>query len=628
MSEGVESAQLLQAIQQEEKELTSELPFAAYLERARADPRLTRLSHELIHDMIVSAGVTRGRGGLSRYSFFRDELFGVDAAISQVAEYFGAAARRLEVRKRILLLVGPPGCGKSTLVDALKRGLENYSRTPEGAVYAIKDCPVYEDPLHLLPRHRRRELPGLRIEGDLCPYCRWLVRNVYHGDVGRVPVQRFSFSASEGIGIGTFVATDPNSEDLTRLVGEVDLALLRGSVDRRAARQAYRLDGELNAANRGLADLIEILKMDERFLSVLLSVSQEQLIKLSGRGVMYADEALVAHSNLAEYEALVADPKSSALQDRLVVVRMGYALSVRDETRIYQKLLGKELGDGAHLSPLALRVAATFAILTRLGPPRSGWTLPKKLRFYDGRFVPDVRPEDLRAEAREDGSFGFSPRYVINQLSRALGRSRGCLSGMAILETLWDGLTQRAGFSEEDRESASDLFALARKEYDEMVKRTLARAAAPGFEEAASALAREALRELRAWSAGAGDGRLERLPELERALGVPQYLQHEFRGDVLAALAAGDVPLHRADPRLEEAIEKVLLPSWRDVTKWLLAEESTSEGLEKRTELRRRLIDEADFCRECADDLLEYGVHLARPGRDRRGGPRVLRWRG
>src|SRR5258708_38553696 len=148
-----------------------------------------------------------------------------------------------------------------------------------GAVWSIKGCPVYENPLHLIPRQRRGALRGIYIEGELCPYCGWLVRNVYKNDVPRVPVQRFSFSVSQGIGIGTYVATDPGSEDLSRLVGTVDLSQLRATTDRQAARQAYRLDGELNAANRGGVDLIEILKMDERFLPLPLPLRPEQVVK-------------------------------------------------------------------------------------------------------------------------------------------------------------------------------------------------------------------------------------------------------------------------------------------------------------------------------------------------------------
>src|SRR5581483_1912364 len=346
----VDLATILKGVQQEARELSAEMPFEAYVERVQKNRRLARLSHQLVHDMILAAGVTVDRTGRRTYHLFGDELFGVEDAVAQVVEYFQAAARRLDVRKRILLLVGPPGCGKSTLVNTIKQGLEDYTRTREGAVYAIKGCPVYEDPLHLIPRHRRKQLRNIHVEGELCPYCRWLVRNAYRGDIARVPVQRFAFSASEGVGIGTYVATDPGSEDMTRLVGQVDLSLLRASTDRNAARQAYRLDGELNAANRGLADLIEILKMDERFLSVLLALSQEQTIKLAGRGIMYADEAIVAHSNLAEYEAITSEPRAAALLDRLVVVRMGYALAVRHEVRIYEKMLAQS-GVAGRLSP-------------------------------------------------------------------------------------------------------------------------------------------------------------------------------------------------------------------------------------------------------------------------------------
>lgn len=328
---------LLQAIRCEAEALSEQMPFAAYLDRVRANPRLARLSHELIYDMILAAGVRAAADGAPRYALFEQELFGVDDVIRHVVDYFAAAARRLDLRKRILLLIGPPGSGKSTLVNVLKQGLERYTRTPEGAVFAIKGCPIHEDPLHLIPPHRREHLAGVYIEGDLCPYCRWLLDSVYAGDAGKVPVQRVAFSAAGGIGIGSYVATDPRSEDLTRLVGRIHLSLLDGT-DVVAARRAFALDGDLNSANRGLADLIEIFKMDERFLSVLLTLAEERLLKLSAPGMLYVDEAVIAQSNLAEYKALVVEPKAAALMDRLAVVYDRYALSVRDEVRIYEKM--------------------------------------------------------------------------------------------------------------------------------------------------------------------------------------------------------------------------------------------------------------------------------------------------
>lgn len=602
---------IMRGIQQDARQLSREVSFEAYLDMVRRDRRLARLSHELIHDMILAAGVRPGLGGRTTYELFADRLFGVDDAISQVVDYFAAASRRLEARKRILLLIGPPGSGKSTLVNTIKEGLEDYTRTAAGAVYAIKGCPVYENPLHLIPRHRRRALRNIYVEGELCPYCEWLVRNVYKHDVTRVPVQRFSFSVSQGIGIGTYVATDPGSEDLARLVGTVDLSQLRGSTDRQAARQAYRLDGELNAANRGVADLIEILKMDERFLSVLLALSQEQVVKLIGRGTMYADEAIVAHSNLAEYSALISDPKAAALLDRLIVVRMHYPLAVRDEVQVYAKMIEESGVKEARLSPLALPAAATFAVLTRLAPASGGWSITRKLHFYDGRFVSGVRPGDVeavRAGDREDGAFGFSPRYVMNQLSRALGTREGCLTGAAVLDTLWEGLSQRAGFNGSERDAASEVFAAASAEYDELVRRAIRRALVPNYERQARTRARDTLRDLEAWS-GKGGRSLDALRPLERALDVPYFRRDEVRQELLGQLRAGDrEELHRVDPRIEEAIERDLLPTWSEAATALNQSDDKRSGV--RAKLRNTLVGEWGYPEDAADELIDHASRL------------------
>src|ERR1051325_9633060 len=146
---------LLETHRRDRERLHWEGTFRDYFELVMQHPAISKLSHARICDMILAGGVEKinegARDEITRYNFFADELFGIEGPISKIVEYFKSAGQRLEVRKRILLLMGPVGGGKSTIVTMLKRGLEQWSRTGNGAVYAIKDCPMHEEPLHLIP---------------------------------------------------------------------------------------------------------------------------------------------------------------------------------------------------------------------------------------------------------------------------------------------------------------------------------------------------------------------------------------------------------------------------------------------------------------------------------------------
>ena len=267
-----------------EKQITWEGTFREYLEIVQQNPKVANLAHARVYDMIVSAGVEeRGDGQPREYKFFTSELFGMDRTLQQlVEEYFAPAAKRLDVRKRILLLVGPVGGGKSTLVTMLKRGLERYSRTDEGAVYAIKDCPMHEEPLHLVPEELRADFKrqfGVHIEGDLCPVCQWKLRHEWGDNIQDVPVVRIKFSERERTGIGTFKPSDPKSQDVSELTGSVNLNLLT-QIGVESDPRVYNFDGELNKANRGIMEFIEMLKADKRFLYELNTVAGEQMIKI------------------------------------------------------------------------------------------------------------------------------------------------------------------------------------------------------------------------------------------------------------------------------------------------------------------------------------------------------------
>src|SRR5579875_1394213 len=380
----------LEEFRDRERSLAWEGTFSQYFEIATKRPQVARLSHERIYHMIMDAGFETTRSGEPRYNFFSKEIFGIEKPLQQIVDYFHSAAQRLEVRKRILLLMGPVGGGKSTIVYLLKRGLEAYTRTPEGAVYAIKDCPMHEEPLHLIPQELRADVErefGLYIEGDLCPHCRYMLDNQYQGRIEDVPVKRIAFSEKYRVGIGTFTPSDPKSQDISELVGGIDLSTI-GEVGVESDPRAYRFDGELNVANRGMVELIEMLKADEKLLYVLLTLTQEQNIKTGRFSLVYADEVVLGHTNENEYKSFVGNPKSEALQDRIILVRVPYNLRVTEEERIYEKLLAQSHMSGVHIAPHTLRVASMFAILSRLEPSKKAtMSLIKKMKLYDGEEV-------------------------------------------------------------------------------------------------------------------------------------------------------------------------------------------------------------------------------------------------
>src|SRR5579884_3160509 len=219
----------LEQYRTEEQKLAWQGTFAQYFDLVVVNPQICQLSHARVYNMLLQAGVETGPNGEKIYNFFARDLFGLNKTLQQLVEYFSSAARRLEVRKRILLLMGPVGGGKSTIVTLLKRGLEAYSRTDEGAVYAIKGCPMHEEPLHLIPESLRgtsSKSTGIYIEGDLCPVCRQRLQDDYSNKIEDVLVERITFSEKARCGIGTFTPSDPKSQDISELTGSIDLSTI------------------------------------------------------------------------------------------------------------------------------------------------------------------------------------------------------------------------------------------------------------------------------------------------------------------------------------------------------------------------------------------------------------------
>src|SRR6266853_667431 len=618
----------LEEYRDRERELQWEGTFAQYFEIATKKPEVIRLAHERIYRMIIDADVETSRSDETRFNFFSEEIFGIEKPLQQIVEYFHSAAQRLEVRKRILLLMGPVGGGKSSIVYLIKRGLEAYSRTEEGAIYAIKDCPMHEEPLHLIPHELRADVEkefGIYIEGDLCPHCRYMVDNQYRGRIEDVPVKRIAFSEKYRIGVGTFTPSDPKSQDISELVGGIDLSTI-GEVGVESDPRAYRFDGELNIANRGIMEFVEMLKTDEKFLYVLLTLSQEQNIKTGRFSMIYADEVVVSHTNEHEYQSFVGNKKSEALQDRIILAKVPYNLRVSDEIKIYEKLLRQSALQNVHIAPYTLRVASIFAILTRLEPSKkAGMSLMKKLKLYDGEDIEDFQQKDikeLQEEAVREGMDGISPRYVINRLSNALIRQNTtCINPIDALRALRDGLDQHTSITREERERYLNFIQEARKEYDEMAKKEVQRAFVYSYEESARTLLNNYLDNVESYCNKTKlrdpitdeevepDEQLMR--SIEEQIGVSENAKRSFREEILIRISSlarkGLTFDYTSHERLKEAIEKKLFADLRDVVKITTSTRTPDkEQLRKINEVVNRLMTEHGYCHVCANEILRY----------------------
>ena len=618
----------LEEFRDRERGLQWEGTFAQYFEIATKKPEVGYLSHERIYHMIMDAGVETTRNGEPRFNFFSQEIFGIEKPLQQIVEYFHSAAQRLEVRKRILLLMGPVGGGKSSIVYLLKRGLEAYSRSEDGAIYAIKDCPMHEEPLHLIPNDLRADVEkefGLYVEGDLCPHCRYMIDTQYKGHIEDVPVKRIAFSEKYRVGVGTFTPSDPKSQDISELVGGIDLSTI-GEVGVESDPRAYRFDGELNIANRGLMEFVEMLKTDEKFLYVLLTLSQEQNIKTGRFSMIYADEVVVSHTNEHEYAAFVGNKKSEALQDRIILVKVPYNLRASDEVKIYEKLLKQSALQNVHIAPYTLRIASVFAVLTRLEPSKkAGMSTMKKLKLYDGEDIEDFKQKDIKElqdEAVREGMDGISPRYVINRLSSALVKQNTtCINPIDALRALRDGLDQHTSISREERERYLNFIQEARKEYDEMAKKEVQRAFVYSYEESARTLLNNYLDNVEAYCNKTRlrdpitDEEMEPdeqlMRSIEEQIGVTENAKKPFREEILIRISSlarrGQTFEYTSHERLKEAIEKKLFADLRDVVKITTSTRTPDkEQLRKINDVVNRLMAEHGYCHVCANEILRY----------------------
>jgi serine protein kinase len=612
--------------------------FSTFIEEILPDSpsRFTRNSHQYIWDMLRwnEPGNDGNNSSELNYQLFADDLFGIDDALESVTDYFKAASTGSEVGRRLLLLLGPPSGGKSTLVILLKRGLEEYSHTDEGALYGLKGCPTHENPLHLVPHTLRgnfRETYNVDISGEMCPYCKARLEQEFNGDLMQFPVERIFITEAGRNGIGTYAPHDPTTADIADLVGSVDLSKVSEFGDEGDPR-AWSWSGAVYSASRGVLEMIEILKVKREFLYLLLTLTQEKNVKVSRFPLIYLDETIVAHTNLAEFNKFIQESENEALLDRMVIVKVPYTLSYMMEREIYHKLVSTApTFREVQLDPHTLKLAAVFAILTRLHKSeRESLDLSKKIRLYAGEDVEGFNLGELpriRAESPEEGMSGVSPRFVINAISKAISRSEtSSLTSMDILLALKNAIESDARMDPKQKSEWMDFLVIARKDfYNRWVKEDVHKALFASFEAEAQGLLEKYLDEVEA----SLDNRKitdpitneEREPDerfqrsVEEKINISESGKLAFRQEIvrkaMVSYKQGTKFTLDSHARLHEAIEQYLFEERRDVLRLVSsAARPDAETMEKISAVQQRLIDEYGYDEHSAGEALNYVTTL------------------
>jgi len=600
------------------------ISFADYVRKVEASPRLARGAHARMYDAIVAKGV-EGTGDNRVFGFFRNDIFGIDDTVRQIVDYFGAAARGMDIRRRVLLLLGPVGSAKSTIVHLMKRGYEAYARTDEGAMYGIVGCPHHEEPLHALPDELREAL-GVRVEGYLCPYCQTILDEELDGDVTRLAVERVYPDENRRVAIGTFAPQDPLSQTMDELVGSLDLSKMASYGSESDAR-AYRFDGACNVASRGILELIEILKTKQELLYALLTLAQERQLKAGRFELFHVDTVIIGHTNLAEFERFAADRKNEAIQNRIFVIRVPYNLELAAEMKIYQYML-KGASLGAHVAPGALKAAARWTLLSRYAAPEgqdAKFAPMIRLRLYNRDFKGEYTPANLR-ELRtlypNDGMEGISPRQTLNALSMSVARkSVPCVNPIDLLSSLKGTISSHVGEEvTRHRDVLEANIAKARELYDAESEEEVERAFIYGFDDIAQHLfhaylenAAASLNQEKIVDPVTGedmDPDLNLLQSIEQEIDVRGEAAREFRREILARVGdltrRGETFDWQSHARFKEAVQKRLFKDVAQIVKITTSARVPDPEQRKKIDLVTQGLVENGYCEHCAAAILQY----------------------
>jgi serine protein kinase len=649
------------------RELNWEGTFQEYVDIVTQAPRVTRTAYQRLYDMIMSYGTDEyidSKKRITHYRFFddpdnagQDAVYGLDLPLMKMVNVFKSAARRYGTERRVILLHGPVGSSKSTIVRLLKKGLQHYSRTSEGGLYTFQwiesegdgaetlaPCPIHEEPLHLIPLEVRGKFLAqlnehldeddtIYLEGDLCPYCRRNFEELerrHDGDwtkvLGHVRVKRLLLSEKDRVGIGTFQPKDEKNQDSTELTGDINYRKI-AEYGSESDPRAFNFDGEFNIANRGLIEFVEVLKLDVAFLYDLLGASQEHKIKPKKFAQTDIDEVIVGHTNEPEYRKLQKNEYMEALRDRTVKIDIPYITKLAEEIKIYLKDYNPSKIRGKHIAPHTIEMAAMWAVLTRLEDPKKAeLTLLQKLKLYDGKMLPGYTEDsvrELRKETSREGMEGISPRYIQDKISNALvTEGTHSINPFMVLNELESGLKHHSLIdSEEVRSRYRELLGVVKEEYENIVKNEVQRAISAD-EEAISKLCSNYIDNVKAYTqkervrnkyTGRDEEPDERLMRsIEEKIDIPESRKDDFRREIMNYIGAlaieGKTFDYKMNPRLHRALELKLFEDQKDTIKLttLVSNVVDKATQEKIDIVKSRLIKNYGYDEESATDVLNY----------------------
>ncbi|HQH26471.1 MAG TPA: serine protein kinase [Oligoflexia bacterium] len=610
-----------------------------YLDVVKENPLVAGLAHTRIYNMVRDAGIREinveedpklsrifKNKKIRQFDFFADEFYGMEETIAAIVRYFHSASLQGEESRQVLYLVGPVGSGKSSLIERLKKGLEELS-----PLYSLDGCPMFEEPLHMIPRHLRREFEkmlGIPIEGDLCPVCRYRLKEEYQGKWEEYPVRTVSFSRRARRGIGVVPPVDPNNQDTSVLIGSEDISKL----DKYSEGDPRVLDltGALNIGNRGLVEFIEVFKNETEYLHAMITATQEKSIPAPGRhGMIYVDTCIVAHSNEAEWKKFKSDHTNEAILDRIVVVKVPYNMRLSEEVKIYKKII-RFSNFTADIAPHTLELASKFAILTRLEPTNK-CDLMTKLKLYNGEEVIEkgktkkIDVGELKEEAKREGMDGISTRFIMKALDNALSDNieANCIHPLNVREALVN-MVKAGDFPEDTKRQYLEILRdIIHKDYLEILEKEITKAFVYSYQEQAETLFQNYLDHAEAFvtkskvkdrnTAEELEPDEAFLKSIEEQIGIVGTAADGFRQEVIAYLWAigrrGEKITYESYEPLKEAIEKKLMASVRDVSRIITKARTRDPEQQKKYGTMVEQLIANGYPPACVDVILKYAAN-------------------